>query len=268
MWELLGRIDGTTLVQARLQAHWAVQAIAAAADGWLAHREDDSHTAMTWEPQRGALLGEAAPSGLAVALVLDSLTLIAVHGKDEVAALPLGGCTLTEALAWVDGQHAAAASATPRGIAVRRYDMPAHLVGSGSAFTVDREALAELAAWYAIGAEALHRIVVEPLRVWPHHFDLGTIVFLDPPGEQARQIGAGLSPGDGSYAEPYFYITPYPVATGTDWPALAGGGLWRHESWTGAVLTASALIANADRRASANAFLTSALLGARAVVPP
>ena len=69
-----------------------------------------------------------------------------------------------------------------------------------------------------------------PIRIWPHHFDLGAIL----PGT----IGVGLSPGDAYYAEPYFYVTPpSPIDRG---PAIAGGGFWRTDGWTGAVLLASA----------------------------
>src|SRR5262245_23535607 len=104
MWEALGRVGGPGVVEARLQAHWAVQAIAAAGDGWIAHRSDDSHTAMTWKEQR--LVGETAPSGLAIGLAVDSLTLVAARGNETVASLPLVERTLAEAVAWADGQHA------------------------------------------------------------------------------------------------------------------------------------------------------------------
>jgi hypothetical protein len=226
---------------------------------------------MRWDGHR--LVGDAAPSGLAIGLEIESLTLVAVRGGGVVASLPLVERTLADAVAWADAQHAAAAGAAVRAIAVRNYDMPEHPVRNGAAFTADRASLGELAAWYAVGDELLRDVAAEPgavpLRVWPHHFDLGTIVFLDAPGEHARQIGVGLSPGDGSYAEPYFYVTPYPIADGAQWPELAGGGVWRREGWTGAVLTASKLVAAADasaRQARARDFLASALAGSRAMI--
>jgi hypothetical protein len=271
MWEALGRLRAQAVVEARLQAHWAVQAIAAAGDGWIERRADDSHTAMTWDGQR--LVGAVASSGLAIGLAVDSLTLVALRGGEAVASLPLVERTLADAVAWADAQHAAAAGAPIRGIAVRSYDMPEHPIRNGATFTADRASLGELAAWYAIGAEVLRDVAAEPgaapLLVWPHHFDLGTIVFLDPPGEHARQIGAGMSPGDGSYAEPYFYVTPYPIPEGVQWPALAGGGIWRRQGWTGAVLTRSVLVAVGDaptRRTRAHEFVRSAIAGSRHVI--
>src|SRR5262249_59938320 len=87
MWESLGRLGGAAIVEARLQAHWAVQAIAAAGDGWIAHRSDDSHTAMRWDGQW--LVGEVAPSGLAIGLAIESLALVAVRGDETLASAPL-----------------------------------------------------------------------------------------------------------------------------------------------------------------------------------
>ena len=47
-WQPLGAVAPTALVEARLQLHWAAQAILAAADGLLRHADDDSHTNMRW----------------------------------------------------------------------------------------------------------------------------------------------------------------------------------------------------------------------------
>ena len=56
-----------------------------------------------------------------------------------------------------------------------------------------------------------------------------------------RTVGAGLSPGDGSYAEPYYYVTPYPYPQGPFFTTKKVGA-WHTDGWVGAVLTASELI--------------------------
>ena len=77
-----------------------------------------------------------------------------------------------------------------------------------------------LGLWYEQAQTALEALIrtfqsvaVGPpsIRCWPHHFDLAVLLVLeqgDP--ETARSIGVGLSPGDESYAQPYFYCTPWP----------------------------------------------------------
>ena len=55
----------------------------------------------------------------------------------------------------------------------------------------------------------------------------------------------GFAPGDSSYDEPYFYITPWPYPDTANLPFLEGGH-WHTEGWMGAVLVASELIEAGD----------------------
>jgi len=273
VWEVLGSTAPHALVQGRIELHWAVQVVAAAADAWLVARPDDSHTAMTWHPQLGALVGESAASGLAIGIRPGDLHALVIRDNEPVDSLAISGHTLAELLVWADAHFAAGAPL--RAIHARTYDMPAHAVANGAPFTGDAPALGELARWYADATLVLAELVQTeprstPLRVWPHHFDLGAIVFLDEPGEHARQIGIGLSPGDRYYAEPYFYVTPHPIPDAATYPALASGGVWRREDFTGAILTATSLVEGTsdanEQHTRATAFLASAIAGARRVI--
>ena len=51
----------------------------------------------------------------------------------------------------------------------------------------------------------------------------------------------GLSPGDSSYGEPYFYVTPWPYPDSPAPPPLPAGAAWHRTGWFGAVLTATAI---------------------------
>ncbi len=220
----------TSLVAARLELHYAAQIVAACADAWLPERADDSHTAMRWRTP--AMIGERSATGIAIGVRAVDFAVLALHDDDTIA-LPLPGKTLAEALAWADAQLG-----PPRGAQLRAYDLPASPIASGGRFTGPAAELAELARWYELAQGVLERAlagatVASPIRIWPHHFDLGAIVTTE-----RGDVGLGMSPGDRYYAEPYFYVTPPgPVAAS---PVLAGGGSWRTEGWTGAVLTASA----------------------------
>ena len=76
-------------------------------------------------------------------------------------------------------------------------------------------------------------------------------------------MGVGQSPGDDSYAEPYWYAGPYPFPPVNDLPQLAGGGHWHTEGWVGAVLPASDYIDAPDQRAQVGAFIDSAVAACR-----
>jgi len=87
-------------------------------------------------------------------------------------------------------------------------------LGDASALlAIDADAAAALAAWYAVSAAALDR-VVEALpadatptvvQLWPEHFD----VALDAAATPEIRVNLGGSPGDGFHQEPYAYVGPW-----------------------------------------------------------
>jgi hypothetical protein len=247
---------------------------------------DHSHGALEWVDAEGTLLGVAVNRGDRTAragLRLRDLTLVAFGtGASALQELALVGQTLDAGLGWLAG-----ALARVLGIAVStlqrpRHDLPSNPIGDGAAFeATDTAAVAELAAWFS-SADRVLRVVVastpgaSPVRCWPHHFDIATLIRLDPadaPQETARSIGVGLSPGDGSYPDPYWYVTPWPHPQVGERPALPGGH-WHTEGWLGAVLTAAELAAidsASDGGTCVTAFLSAAIAAGRdllAVPPP
>jgi hypothetical protein len=116
--------------------------------------------------------------------------------------------------------------------------IPDHPVRGGAAFSPDPAALAELAGWFAHGDAVLREIAARaartlPVRVWPHHFDAGSIRYLGEPGPSAPQIGFGLSPGDRYYEQPYFYVTAFPLRPDPRFRRcpMAGSGVSTSRSW-------------------------------------
>lgn len=84
-----------------------------------------------------------------------------------------------------------------------------------------------------------------PIQVWPHHFDLSMIWLpgekipgQDPADEEQsdQQMNFGFAFGDEGIAEPYFYITAYPMPDALPSVELPAGTTWRSEGFNGAVL--------------------------------
>jgi hypothetical protein len=204
----------------RLVAHWAAQLVAAVGAALSPPAPDDSHTALAWDPERRALVGARG-----TALLLEELALV-VGGERGSPRLDLDGRSREEALAWLGAAHGTGPLPPyphpPPG------DAPAR-------FQARPAAQAELAGWFALAARALTGLAPAgaepPLYVWPHHFDMAKLLELG----GGRTIGAGLSPGDASYAEPYFYVTPGPYPAERKGPPLVIGR-WHVDGWFGAVL--------------------------------
>ena len=272
-WGQLGTVPALELTAARSQLHWAAQAMAVAADVVLTERSDDSHTNMFWDESRRALVGRPDTHGRSVALLVEELALdVHLAESGESPRLRLSGLTVQEAMTWIGEQLETAQPLTLRG-----YDVPEHELGRGGRFSfLSAGAFGELARWYVTGSEALSEAVAlalgaSEIAVWPHHFDVGGILFLPgvPSGEAAPQIGFGLSPGDTYYAEPYYYVTPWPLPENADLPPLPHRGVWRSGEFTGAILTATAILelsGGANRARAVLDFLQAAISGGTALI--
>ena len=244
---VLGAVLPGELTQARLGLHWAAQLVSAAGTSLLPAEEDFSHTNLGWDPMLGVLAGRNVGAKPArAALVFDGLELVVIEGERERASLRLPGRTLSQALAWLGAEIAGDDAAL--GLPV--HDMPAYPVGEGAVFSDDGAAArTELAGWFAeafasIGELAAREDTAAPVRCWPHHFDVASLITLDAKAgaEESRSIGVGFSPGDGSYDQPYFYVTPWPYPEAKALPPLVAGAHWHTDGWTGAVLTAERVI--------------------------
>jgi hypothetical protein len=264
-------VAGRLWVEARLVAHWAAQIVAAAGATLVRPAPDDSQTSLEWIASARALAGVSLGDvGVRAALRPADLTLVildAAHAERE--SLDLRGQTLKGGLTWLSAAIARATGAAAVPLARPAHELPEHAVGAGAPFPdADRAVLAELADGFS-RADRLLRVLAasssnaSAVRCWPHHFDIATLLALDPPttpSNVARTIGAGLSPGDAGYPGGYWYVTPWPYPNTPEPPPLAAGGAWHRAGWFGAVLPLSHPAAGDE---SNSAFLESAVAACR-----
>jgi thiamine pyrophosphate-dependent acetolactate synthase large subunit-like protein/nitrite reductase/ring-hydroxylating ferredoxin subunit len=79
--------------------------------------------------------------------------------------------------------------------------------------------------------------------LWPHHLDFATLLtrVAHEDSERAKSVGAGVSLGDGSYAQPYLYVSPWPYPASDERTPELRLGHWHREGFVSAILTAEAL---------------------------
>ena len=257
-WAPLGAVAPDSLAAARLDAHHAAQWVTRAARANLAAEPDDSHSNLGWDSGRRALVTHDLPAGEGPARVgLDIATLTIVFE-------PPDGTPREVAL---DGQRDQLAGRNigrmlrDGGLSAERlddplpYTIPPRPVTAGALYDAagNKAALAELAAYYDIAALLLDAVAeadarASQVRCWPHHFDLATLIALDGAGgraEDARSIGVGLSPGDETHAQPYFYVAPWPYPDAADLPPPGEIGRWHTEGFTAYVILAEEIVARA-----------------------
>ena len=226
-------VDPKTIVDTRIQLHWASQLLSAAADAKLDKAEDDSHSNLDWDSASSSMVGRAGCS-------IDVNQFKLMHGAAEY---PLQGQSLEAARHWLS-------ESLSSDLSFRDYDMPDHPVSSGAAFSVETEQLNSISEWLAFAKKSL-----EPygaLRIWPHHFDLG---FWNP-GDDGKSVGGGFSLGDSNVVQPYFYLNPYGIERPDALPNLAAGHWTGH--WFGAVLTAEEMGNAGERAEIVQSYLDSA----------
>ncbi len=252
-WSMLRKPEPTELAAARALAHRAVQWPARAARANLDPAPDDGHASLAWDPDMAALLSQPLDGGARVGLHVAVLELVFTKGsRSEIFAL--AGKADAEVGNWLDGKLAGE-GLKPASGAKLPYELPSTLFARPAD---EGPRLAALGVWFAAGAELLEELRRKlqhlkpgptPVRCWPHHFDIATVVELeDAKAESARSIGIGVSPGDDYYAQPYLYLSPYPRSNTDNLPPLPPGGRWHTKGFFGAVATATDILALPDPR--------------------
>lgn len=244
----------TTLKRARILAHTACQWPSRAARANLAAEADDSHANFGWDSDSASLISRPldAEGKLQLGFSFASAALVWINGGNIESLLSLNELTESQVGIWVD-EHLVAAGVKSTGFADMPYELDA----------LDRYQLSEEAAqirilgdWMAAGFKVLSSLSQRhaasavnevSVRCWPHHFDVGALFFLDRSDpEIARSVGVGLSPGDSSFDQPYFYCSPWPVPALDELPAAPGRLSWHTEGFVSLVLTDPSLAAMAE----------------------
>lgn len=279
---ITGKIKSQDLTESRLQLHYAIQFIAATGAALAEPLPDYSHTSLDWNPNLAVFLGAPirATTPFRVALNPVTLTSILLNSKQEaLATFPLHQKTLVEGMSWHQGEIAKLGADASK-IEFLSYppdDFPDHPLAHGAAFTNQAEARRQaITDYYAHSHRLLQEIVdvtedASPIHIWPHHFDMAILIMLTGKKDgKPMTIGIGMSPGDKSYDEPYWYVSPYPYPDTANLPSLAAHGFWHTEHWVGAVLTASKLTQDsaAAQEEQVRAFLQSAREASEALLRP
>jgi len=133
-----------------------------------------------------------------------------------------------------------------------------------------------LSAWFNLADSLLSEFAASnanlvpgpsTVRCWPHHFDIATYVALEAGDfESARGIGVGMSPGDESYDEPYFYVNAWPHPTGEALPTLPSPGHWHTDGFVGAIATATDIVKLDDVPGGLKAFVHGAFTINRSIL--
>ncbi|GAB4232398.1 MAG: hypothetical protein Tsb0034_05160 [Ekhidna sp.] len=235
------------LVSTRKALHQAVQLVAAFPRNVLPHDETDESASLIWNS--GAMAFESQPyasplGAIKVGLSVPNFELYIHSYGEEYSKLGLEGISVNNGLRWLKNELGRLGVEKaeeinlnlPYEIEDYNYDQP---------LVADIQCLYVLSTMYQLTKDVLDLCVKRwteayAIRCWPHHFDLATLIPLakSEKGELTKSMGIGLSPGDDSLTEPYFYINRWPNMKEEELRGInLKSGYWNTSGWTGAVLT-------------------------------
>lgn len=254
-WQELGTCDDLELLKkARVQAQWAAQVASAVGSTLLRPLKDFSHTNLEWLEDRRMLAGQPTDDASRVrgALHVGEMRLALIDKNGSVFdELDLDGISLDDARKWMEGMVGKARDKDSVDLKLPEHELPA-FPGKGQKFEyIDETAHKEIARWFNDANKVLQVVFrneddANPVRTWPHHFDMACLVTIDDYDDpRARSINVGMSPGDDNIDEPYLYVTPWPKPEDPELPPIAEG-MWHREGFFAAVLPMSKLRPGAD----------------------
>jgi hypothetical protein len=230
------RVDGwralprETPIDAWRQLHYAAQIASELAKGWGEPAADDSHTSLEWGGTQ-SLAGPTVVRGMCALLDTVQLAVKILYAGESLPRLELRGRTLAEGLSWIS-REAELIAGPMRQRPVPAPDLPDHPLVRGAEFSARVDHCAGVSTLYDMTSQtldALGRVVpgAQPVRVWPHHFDIAMLIELehDGTGSATRTLGVGLTPPDSLIDDGYWYVSPWAKGAFPDrtWPDLPSG---------------------------------------------
>jgi hypothetical protein len=259
LWRQINPINPQTFLASRVQLHYAIQFIPIVGLALAIPKEDYSHIAMEFNSESNIFVGKLIEGEKPFRVALEPVNLIAqiVDAQNHpIAEFFLDGKTMVEAFDWHKQEIAKLGADTTQiqSFEIPPDDFPDADFARGAAFDTsqDAEIRQEVTNYFANTQILLQEIALAnpdstPIDIWTHHFDMAIKILL--PGEkngEPMSIGIGMSPGDFSYNEPYWYVIPWPYLPKENLPALEEGSFWHNQDWIGAVLLSSQLAKDPD----------------------
>ena len=272
-WLTLSPFAPAVLQETIHSLHHAAQFLASTAESLLPHKADDSHTNLGWDSQKNALVSHPLANRFQLALEYSNFS-IAIWEENLVKSrFPLAEHNQQQVYDWLQTTFTKLGLDGSNISAIDRYAIPKHIVQEGQPFvSLSEEILRELANRRNNAQEFFVSIAPEypyasPIRTWPHHFDTGVYIPIrrNETHQDLNSIGLGMAVPDGSANDMYFYVNHWSkqhLQMPNPLPALAGGGQWITEGWTGAVLPLQVVTASAkphDQQEIVQTFFDSAI---------
>jgi hypothetical protein len=256
-WIELKNFSHEGLAEARKQVHQAAQLPAIAARCLNPKNPADNFAALIYDRNNTLLTSQLlGDRGYRVALGISDFKLIIINRKAEsLTSFTLDKKTYGEAFDWLGDKLSQLGFDSNKLNKNLPYQIPEYPTSKETPFKQTNPAdFIELQNYFFNAAFVLENVSkneknISQVHCWPHHFDTAVLITIEMNSNpvKSRTIGVGLSPGDESYNEPYFYISPWPYPENKENLPKLNLGHWHKQGWFGGVLTATEIIKHKDK---------------------
>ena len=222
--------------------HLAAQYLATAGISFLDKKDDDSHTNLGFDAKNGYL--ETWPlneGGCKIALDYAQFSLHWSTNENKRKTLHLNGKSHREIVKWIKEVTKTLGPSKTYSYKLH-YELPYGKMTNDFVFSKPpQDDLYKMLSYRKIAQQALESVVDKmalstTIRVWPHHFDTGGYVTINP--DKNIGVGFGLAIPDTMIDDFYLYTSGYKGHDGIDtskFDALTNGK-WMNDGFKGAVL--------------------------------
>jgi hypothetical protein len=250
-WQAFEAIEYEKLAETRMQAHQAIQNVAAVGRCLSDSSDGDDFATLEWIPELQRLAGQWIQGNVIFRSSLD-FSDFSVHlvnrALKSISSTALNDQKQGKVMVWLEDQLSALGFKSPDINLNLPYEIPEYPQAKKKAFNIDLKYLRELGKYYHNTSLVLNQLRSEisqlsAIKTWPHHFDIASLAVIKDTGtpETSASINVGMSPGDDEFGEPYFYLNPWPYPDEDELLDLEVG-VWHVENWIGAVLKSSDLV--------------------------
>lgn len=222
------------------ELHIASQYLAAAGISYVEKKPDDSHTNLGWDSHNNRLTSNVLNSeGVQLGLAYEEFALVFLKGDLEISTFPLLNQNHGQVMGWISTQLSSI-GVSEAYIYEFHYETGYEKMTDEYVFThYSKPEIDDVIKRLTIGQSTFERFLItneleSPIRVWPHHFDLGIYALIS----ENLFMGGGLAIPDSISEDLYFYASGYlnGESLGSKGVATLTSGDWGKGGFKGAVL--------------------------------
>ena len=220
------------------ELHQAAQYLAAAGISFIEKKPDDSHTNVGWNIVDNSMVTHVFGNQNQLSINLSTVKIEWLNNGSVSNEVPLNSKSHGEIIQWIADQ-AKANNIGKSFTYLFHYALPYQEIKNDFRFSLNAKSLMLIAKELTKAQKAFEQFLegqklASPIRIWPHHFDLGIYTKLK---SENTFMGAGLAIPDSLVDDFYFYASGYKngEAIATKSFEKMTNGDWRKD-WNGATI--------------------------------